>query len=154
LRMTNFRAVCNAKIVPDGEPFTFEFESNTSDLEVGDSVLIHSGRISSTATYHGHVREMTTRRMRVSIPLKNLDARIFEGQGWIVDRFPSDITAEASHTALYDFLVAPMDDRKRTVLGELPTGGVLEFDNKAGSHLSGLRDPLALRRQPLQPQLN
>jgi hypothetical protein len=140
-RMTNFRAICDAKIVRGGDPFTFEFESNTSDLEVGDSVLIHSGRISSTATYHGYVREMSTTRMRVSIPLKNLDARIFEGQGWIVDRFPSDITAEASHTALYDFLVAPMDDRKRAILG-VPTNDVLEFDNKAGGH-----------RPPLQ-QLN
>src|SRR5262249_13350219 len=92
----------------------------TSDLEVGDSVLIHAGRISSTATYHGHVRQIDTRRMRVSIPLKNLHASVFEGQHWIVDRFPADVTAEASHTALYDFLVSPMDDRKRAILGTTP----------------------------------
>jgi hypothetical protein len=55
--------------------------------------------------------------MRVSIPLKNLETRVFEGQSWTVDRFPSDVTAEASHTALYDFLVSPMDEKKRAILG-------------------------------------
>jgi DNA replication ATP-dependent helicase/nuclease Dna2 len=119
-RVNNFRAIRGARIVPDAEPFTFEFDENTSDLEAGDSVLIHSGRISSTATYHGHVREMDTRRMRVSIPLKNLDASVFAHQSWTVDRFPSDVTAEASHTALYDFLVSPMDGKKRAVLGMAP----------------------------------
>jgi DNA replication ATP-dependent helicase Dna2 len=122
-RVSNFRAICGARIIPDAEAFTFEFEENTSDLEVGDSVLLHRGRISSTATYHGHVREMDTRRMRVSIPLKNLDKCVFEGQSWIVDRFPSDVTAEASHTALYDFLVAPMDDKKRAILGDAGAAG-------------------------------
>src|SRR5262249_28262861 len=102
------------------ESFTFEFDQNTSDLEIGDSVLIHAGRISSTATFHGHVREINTRRIRISIPLKNLNASVFEGQKWIVDRFPSDVTAEASHTALYDFLVSPMGDKKRTILGIAP----------------------------------
>jgi DNA replication ATP-dependent helicase Dna2 len=58
------------------------------------------------------------RRMRVSIPLKHLDSRVFEGSDWTVDRFPSDVTAEASHTALYDFLVAPMDEKKKVILGE------------------------------------
>jgi DNA replication ATP-dependent helicase Dna2 len=116
-RVSNFRTICGAMIVPDAEPFSFEFEQNTSDLEVGDSVLIHSGRISSTATFHGHVRYIDTRRMRVSIPLKNLGPSAFEGQAWIVDRFPSDVTAEASHTALYDFLVSPMDAKKAAILG-------------------------------------
>jgi DNA replication ATP-dependent helicase Dna2 len=116
-RVNNFRTICGATIVPDGESFTFEFDQNTSDLEIGDSVLIHAGRISSTATFHGHVREINTRRIRISIPLKNLNASVFEGQKWIVDRFPSDVTAEASHTALYDFLVSPMGDKKRTILG-------------------------------------
>jgi DNA replication ATP-dependent helicase Dna2 len=116
-RVSNFRAICGATIVPGAAAFTFEFDHNTSDLEVGDSVLIHSGRISSTATYHGYVREIDTRRMRISIPLKNLNPSLFEGQSWIVDRFPSDVTAEASHTALYDFLVSPMDDKKRAILG-------------------------------------
>jgi DNA replication ATP-dependent helicase Dna2 len=113
----NFRTICGVRIVSEAEPFTFEFERNTSDLECGDSVLIHSGRISSTSTYHGHVREIGTHRMRVSIPLKHLDVRMFEGQEWIVDRFPSDVTAEASHTALYDFLVAPMDEKKKIIIG-------------------------------------
>src|SRR6266850_6750068 len=116
-RVKNFRAICGVKIVAAAEPFTFEFRENTSDLERGDSVLIHAGRISSTSTYHGYVREIDTRRMRVSIPLKNLDTSVFEGQDWIVDRFPSDVTAEASHTALYDFLVAPMNGKKAVILG-------------------------------------
>src|SRR4029453_9994056 len=93
-RTNSFRAICGVRIVPEAENFTFEFDQNTSDLEIGDSVVIHAGRISSTATYHGHVREIDTRRMRVSIPLKNLNAKVFEGQLWTVDRFPSDITAE------------------------------------------------------------
>ena len=116
-RVKNFRAICGARIVPESQPFTFEFEENTSDLERGDGVLIHAGRISSTATYHGYVQETDTHRIRVAIPLKNVDARVFEGQDWIVDRFPRDMTAEASHTALYDFLVAPMDGKKRVILG-------------------------------------
>jgi DNA replication ATP-dependent helicase Dna2 len=116
-RVKNFRAICGAKIVPDADACTFEFEQNTSDLERGDSVLIHAGRISSTSTYHGYVRHIDTHRMRVSIPLKNLDTKIFEGQEWIVDRFPSDVTAEASHTALYDFLVSPMESKKKAILG-------------------------------------
>src|SRR5262249_24285350 len=99
-RVNNFRAICAARIVPEEQAFTFEFNGNTSDLEVGDNVLIHAGRISSTATYHGYVRQLDTRRMRVSIPLKYLDPHVFEGQKWIIDRFPTDMTAEASHTAL------------------------------------------------------
>src|SRR5262249_19752578 len=127
-RVSNFRAIHGARIVLGAEPFTFDFDENTSDLEVGDSVLIHSGRISSTATYHGYVREIDTRRMRVAVPLKNLDARVFEGQSWIVDRFPTDVTAEASHTALYDFLVSRMDEKKRAILGsaEFRDGGAGE----------------------------
>jgi DNA replication ATP-dependent helicase/nuclease Dna2 len=120
-RVSNFRAICGARIVPDAEAYTFEFDENTSDLEIGDSVLIHAGRISSTATYHGYVREIDPKRMRVSIPLKNLSTNVFEGQAWIVDRFPSDVTAEASHTALYGFLVSPMDEKKRTILGTYTT---------------------------------
>src|SRR5438128_8767157 len=116
-RVKSFRTICGVRVVPGAEPFTFEYAENTSDLERGDSVLIHAGRISSTSTYHGYVREIDTRRMRVSIPLKNLDTSVFEGQDWIVDRFPSDVTAEASHTALYDFLVAPMDGKKAVILG-------------------------------------
>ena len=115
-RVGNFRTICGATIVSDAEPFTFEFEQNTSDLEIGDSVLIHAGRISSTTTFHGHVRYIDTRRMRVSIPLKNLSPEVFAGQAWIIDRFPSDVTAEASHTALFDFLVAPMDRKKQVIL--------------------------------------
>jgi DNA replication ATP-dependent helicase Dna2 len=118
-RVKNFRTICGARIVPSEEPFTFEFDENTSDLECGDSVLIHAGRISSTSTYHGYVRDMDTRRIRVSVPLKNLTGTVFEGQSWIIDRFPSDVTAEASHTALYDFLVAPMDEKKRAILGKV-----------------------------------
>src|SRR5439155_12726308 len=116
-RVKNFRTIRGARIVSGEEPFTFEFEENTSDLGCGDTVLIHAGRISSSPTYHGLVREVGTKQIRVSIPLKNLAAAAFEAQSWIIDRFPSDVTAEASHTALYDFLVAPMDEKKKVVLG-------------------------------------
>ena len=122
-RVKSFRTICGVRVVPGAEPFTFEYAENTSDLERGDSVLIHAGRISSTSTYHGYVREIDTRRMRVSIPLKNLDTSVFEGQDWIVDRFPSDVTAEASHTALYDFLVAPMNGKKAVILGTRAKAG-------------------------------
>src|SRR5262249_50204979 len=30
-RVNNFRAICGARICSDGQPFTFEFEANTSD---------------------------------------------------------------------------------------------------------------------------
>src|SRR5438552_8891512 len=125
-RVKNFRTIRGARIASGEEPFTFEFEENTSDLGCGDTVPIHAGRISSSPTYHGLVREVGTKQIRVSIPLKNLAAAVFEAQSWIIDRFPSDVTAEASHTALYDFLVAPMDEKKKVVLGTTrarqPTG--------------------------------
>ncbi len=120
LRVKSFRAISGATIIPSQEPFTFEFAQNTSDLECGDSVLIHAGRISSMPTYHGFVTDISTGQIRVRIPLKNLSAATFEGQSWIVDKFPSDVTAEASHTALYDFLVAPMDEKKKAILGITP----------------------------------
>lgn len=115
-RVKHFRAILSARIVPSAEPYTFEFDENTSDLERGDRVLIHAGRISSTTTFHGFVREIGTHGVRIGIPLKNLNANAFEGQDWIIDRFPRDMTAEASHTALYDFLVAPMDAKKAILL--------------------------------------
>jgi DNA replication ATP-dependent helicase Dna2 len=118
-RVKTFRAICGARIVSNVEPFTFELDQNTSDLQTGDSVLIHAGRISSTATYHGVVRDITTKHVRVLIPLKNLSTSVFEGQTWIIDKFPSDVTAEASHTALYDFLIAPMDEKKKVILGQM-----------------------------------
>src|SRR5262249_41248662 len=143
-RVSNFRVIHGARIVEGDEPFTFEFEENTSDLEVGDSVLIHAGRISSTATYHGHVREIDTRRVRVAVPLKNLDARVFEGQSWIVDRFPRDVTAEASHTALYDFLVSPMDEKNLRILGGAG-GAVYDRPRSRSSEIEdGHRPPLQL----------
>ncbi len=117
-RVRNFRAIRGARIAPGADCFTFEFERNTSDLERGDSVLIHSGMISSSTTYHGHIRDIDTHSMRVAIPLKNLHRTVFEGREWIIDRFPGDVTSEASHTALYDFLIAPMDAKKRAILGE------------------------------------
>ncbi len=116
-RIRNFRAIAGLRIVSGAEPFTFEFDENTSDLERGDSVVIHTGRISSSSTYHGYVKTIGSRRVQVSIPLKHLEAKTFEAQPWIIDRFPSDVTAEASHTALYDFLAAPMDAKKRAIFG-------------------------------------
>jgi DNA replication ATP-dependent helicase Dna2 len=106
-RKKSFRCLLNARFVPAAEPFTFAFEENTSDLEPGDSVLIHSGSISSRPIFHGYVRSMESDHVRLSIPVKNLDSRVFDGQSWIIDRFPSDVTAEASHTALYDYLTSP-----------------------------------------------
>jgi DNA replication ATP-dependent helicase Dna2 len=119
-RVRNFRAIRGARILESEEPFTFEFEHNTSDLERGDAVLIHAGRISSTASYHGYVKEVEPRRIRIAIPLKNISPGLFASQDWIIDRFPGDVTSEASHTALYDFLVAPADEKKRAILGDAP----------------------------------
>lgn len=136
-RIRNFRAIAGLRIVSNAEPFTFEFDANTSDLERGDSVVIHTGRISSSSTYHGYVKSVGPRRVRVSIPLKHLDAKAFEGQSWIIDRFPSDVTAEASHTALYDFLVAPMDAKKRAILS---SAGAVCDRPRTGGH----RPPLQL----------
>ena len=104
LRRKNFRTLVNVRIVEDAEPFTFEFDHDASDLQAGDSVLVHSGNISSTPTFHGYVRSIDGQRLRISIPIKNLDVHAFADQSWTVDRFPSDVTADASHTALYDFL--------------------------------------------------
>jgi len=105
-RRKNFRCLTDAQLVETEPNFTFAFEDNTSDFAAGDSVLIHSGNISSTAIFHGQVRGMETQRIRISIPLKNLSPSVFSGQRWIIDRYPSDVTSEASHTALYDYLTA------------------------------------------------
>ena len=144
-RVKNFRTICGARIVAAVEPFTFEFEENTSDLECGDSVLIHAGRISSSATYHGLVREIGTKQIRLSIPLKNLLPTVFEDQSWIIDRLPSDVTAEASHTALYDFLVGPMDEKKKAVL-EFPSS-----QRRGGATAEGWTERFAERTTPSAP---
>src|SRR4030095_6267381 len=106
-RKRNFRCLTDVRWIPDAEPFSFAFNENTSDLQPGDSVLIHSGNISSTPVFHGVVRALGTEQIRVSIPIKNLAPMVFAGQLWIIDRFPTDVTAEASHTALYDYLMSP-----------------------------------------------
>src|SRR6185369_5114474 len=77
MRKRNFRALVNVRVVVGSEPFTFAFEENTSDLDVGDAVLIHSGNISSTPNFHGYVREIQSGSLRVSIPLKNLQPSVF-----------------------------------------------------------------------------
>jgi DNA replication ATP-dependent helicase Dna2 len=107
-RRKSFRCLTDVRWIADSEPFSFTFTENTSDLQSGDSVLIHSGNISSTSIFHGSVRTVEADRIRVSIPLKNLSPNIFEGRAWIIDRFPADVTAEASHTALYDYLISPL----------------------------------------------
>lgn len=104
IRKNGFRTLVDVRIVEDAEPFTFEFNHDTSDLQAGDAVLIHSGNISSTPTFHGYVRHMDAQRIRIAIPIRNLSPHAFAGRLWIIDRFPSDVTADASHTALYDFL--------------------------------------------------
>ena len=105
-RRKSFRCLLNTRFVSDAEPFTFRFDENTSDLQADDSVLIHSGNISSTQIFHGFVRAVETDCVRITIPLKNLQASVFEGRSWTIDRFPSDVTTEASHTALYDYLTS------------------------------------------------
>jgi DNA replication ATP-dependent helicase Dna2 len=115
-RRKSFRTLIEARIVTDAEPFTFEFAENTSDIEIGDGVLIHSGNISSTASFHGYVRHIETHRARIAIPLKNLALDAFAENSWIIDKAPGDVTAEASHSALYDFLSQPMDAKKRAIL--------------------------------------
>ena len=107
-RRRNFRCLTDVRWVPDEKPFSFTFRENTSDLQAGDGVLIHSGNISSTPTFHGFVGAIEADRIRVSIPLKNFSGKVFEDRSWIIDRFPSDRTAEASHTALYDYLISPL----------------------------------------------
>src|SRR5438046_10515438 len=77
-RVKNFRTIRGARIVSGGEPFTFEFEENTSDMECGDTVLIHDGRIYSTPTYHGIVREVGIKQIRVTIQIRYRDAVMFE----------------------------------------------------------------------------
>ena len=104
MRRKNFHTLVDVRIVEEEEPFTFEYDHDLSDLQTGDAVLIHSGNISSLPTFHGYVHSVNGQRIRISIPLKNLDVAAFSGQLWIIDRFPSDVTAEASHTALSDFL--------------------------------------------------
>jgi DNA replication ATP-dependent helicase Dna2 len=103
-RKKNFRTLTDARFVADAREFTFEFKHNSSDLAAGDAVLIHSGNISSMPAFHAHVESIDTRHVRVSIPLKNFDASVFSDKDWIIDRLPFDVTTEASHTALYDFL--------------------------------------------------
>jgi len=44
-RRRNFRCLTDVRWVPDEKPFSFRFRENTSDLQAGDSVLIHSGNI-------------------------------------------------------------------------------------------------------------
>jgi len=105
-RRKNFRCLTDVRFVSDAEDFTFAFDENTSDLQVSDSVLVHSGSISSTPIFHGYVRAMETDHIRISIPLKNFSPKVFDARSWIIDRFPSDVTSEASHTALYDYLTS------------------------------------------------
>ncbi len=119
-RVRNFKTICDARCSgSESGQFVFEFEENDSDLAVGDRVLIHSGRISSSPIFHGYLRSIGGREARISIPLKNVSEAAFEGPSWTIDRFPSDRTSEASQTALYDFLVSTDDSRKRIVLGDL-----------------------------------
>ena len=117
-RVRSFRTLCGVQCVDmESGVFTFEFEENTSDLNVGDRVLIHSGAISSTPSFHGYVRSIDVSRMRVSIPLNNIAMENFGDASWTIDRFPSDQTATASQTALFDFLRAPHGPLKSVVVG-------------------------------------
>src|SRR5262249_27787653 len=46
---------------------------------------------------------------------------------------------EASHTALYDFLVSPMDDKKRRVLGTIAADFADYTDSRRNPRLSSLK---------------
>jgi DNA replication ATP-dependent helicase Dna2 len=146
LRVKSFRTIRDATISPGDDPFTFRFDQNTSDLEKGDSVLIHSGRISSTVAYHGFVQEAGPQHVRVAIPLKNVTSDAFDGKQWTIDRFPTDVTAEASHTALYDFLLSPLDVRKRAILGDhvpcSPRAGIAELKGLNDSQIEAVERAL------------
>ena len=145
-RVRNFKTICNARCSgSESGQFVFEFEENDSDLAVGDRVLIHSGRISSSPIFHGYLRSIGGREARISIPLKNVSEAAFEGPSWTIDRFPSDRTSEASQTALYDFLVSPDDPRKRIVLGDLAP---------ALGEESGDPDPTTGKSLELRSELN
>ncbi len=77
-RVRNFRTLCGARCIgTESGAFTFEFEENTSDLSVGDRVLIHAGAISSTPSYHGYLRAIDANHVNVRIPLNNISMETF-----------------------------------------------------------------------------
>jgi len=116
-RVKNFRAICGARIVRKRSTrSTFEFDENTSILKSGQRAY-HAGRISSTATYHGHVREIDTRRVRISIPLKNPVGIAVSGQDWD-DRPLSERRHGEATTPRCTIFWFPMDERRRRFLGE------------------------------------
>jgi DNA replication ATP-dependent helicase Dna2 len=118
-RKKNFQTLTGARFVAAAKACTFEFDHNSSDLSAGAAVLIHSGNISSMPTFYAHVESIDARSVRVSIPLKNFDAAVFSGKEWIIDRLPFDVTTEASHTALFDYLSSgdrPPNPRTRLVI--------------------------------------
>jgi DNA replication ATP-dependent helicase Dna2 len=118
-RLRQSRAIAGAECVAgEAGAFTFEFDRNTSDLGSRDRVLIHSGDISRLPAFHGYVREIGPRRVRVAVPIERLDLGAFSGRQWIIDRFPSDLTSGPSQTGLYDFLRSPGSARKRAILGD------------------------------------
>ena len=119
-RVRNFKTICDAHPVSmELGLFRFEFEENTSDLGVGDRVLVHSGAISSTPSFHGYVRSVDAHHVSVRIPLNNISEDTLGKGSWTIDRFPSDQTSTASQTALFDFLRAPPSPSKRVVLSDL-----------------------------------
>ena len=123
-RVRNFRTIADAHCRgSESGDFLFDFEENKSDLTKGDRVLIHTGRISSSTIFQGYVRSIENQHVRISVPLKNISVETFKEQSWTIDRFPSDQTSIAAQTALYDFIRAPMDEKKRVILGDLTTSG-------------------------------
>ena len=87
--------------------FRFEFEENTSDLGVGDRVLVHSGAISSTPSYHGYVRSVDAHQGQCPDPLNNISEDTLERVRGRSTVFHRDQTSIVSQTALFDFLRAP-----------------------------------------------
>ncbi len=144
-RVRNFKTICDAHPVGmESGLFRFEYEENTSDLGVGDRVLVHSGAISSTPSFHGYVRSVDAHHVSIRIPLNNISEDTLGKGSWTIDRFPSDQTSTASQTALFDFLRAPPSPSKRVVLGDLdavdaePSVEEADIDGSRSGLTSGL----------------
>ena len=143
-RILSSRTITDARCEGmDSGVFVFKFEENASDLTRGDRVLIHSGAISRTASYHGYLQSVDASHAEVRISVGNLSTTTFESRPWMIDRFPSDPTSVASQTALYDFLTAPMSPVRQVLLGQLhaesasPDSDMVDAGRQAGAAGSG-----------------
>lgn len=144
-RIRDFRTIEKARCVGlESGTFFFEFPENTSELAVGDRVLLHGGQIASRNFWQGYVRSVEPHRMGIAIPFHNLTPEMFEEeQRWLIDRLSTDLTTEASQTALYDFLASAPDARKRVILGD--------FGGPIAESPDAVPDMLPVRSEDLNP---